>query len=60
MSRHDGGKGDTPRPFSIGLDKFDAQFESIFGKAKLKEYCAVCGKSETWCVCKDKQPKESK
>jgi len=48
------GKGDKPRPFSIGLDKFDAQFESIFGKPKVKESCPVCHKSFTWCQCKEK------
>lgn len=33
----DGGKGDKPRPFSIGLEKFDAQWEAIFGKKEKKE-----------------------
>ena len=48
----DGGKGDKPRPFSIGLEKFDKQFEDIFGKVKVRQSCEVCGKSDTWCVCK--------
>ena len=34
MSKMHGGKGDTPRPFSISLDKFDTQWEQIFGKGK--------------------------
>jgi hypothetical protein len=55
MSKHDGGKGDAPRPFSVGLDKFDAQFETIFGKKEYKVHCPVCGKSPTWCVCKEKK-----
>ena len=33
----DGGKGDKPRPFSIGLEKFDTQWEMIFGKKEKKE-----------------------
>jgi hypothetical protein len=27
-----GGKGDSPRPFSVPLKKFDANWEAIFGK----------------------------
>jgi hypothetical protein len=34
MSKHDGGKGDAPRPLSIPMEKFDAQWEQIFGKGK--------------------------
>lgn len=49
------GKGDKPRPFSIGLDKFDEQFDAIFGKPKVKVHCDVCGKSPTWCECKEKR-----
>ena len=55
--KRDGGKGDTPRPFSIGLDKFDKQFESIFGKSKVREACPTCRKSYTWCVCKKEEKK---
>jgi len=50
----DGGKGDKPRPFSVGLDKFDKQFEAIFGKTILRESCPICRKSKTWCQCTDK------
>jgi hypothetical protein len=55
MTKHDGGKGDAPRPFSVGLDKFDKQFDAIFGKKEYKVHCPVCGKSPTWCVCKEKK-----
>lgn len=27
-----GGKGDSPRPFSVSIDKFNSSFEGIFGK----------------------------
>jgi hypothetical protein len=27
-----GGKGDTPRPLSVPREKFDSNFEAIFGK----------------------------
>lgn len=30
----DGGKGDSPRPFSVPLKKFDANWDAIFGKKK--------------------------
>ena len=33
----DGGKGDTPRPLSVPMDKFDKNFEAVFGK-KEKNY----------------------
>lgn len=29
---NDGGKGDAPRPFSVPLEEFDKNFETIFGK----------------------------
>jgi hypothetical protein len=32
--RHDGGKGDSPRPFSVDLKKFAENFDRIFGKKK--------------------------
>ena len=55
MSEHDGGKGDAPRPFSVDLEKFDKQFDAIFGKKEVKVHCLECGKSPTWCVCKEKK-----
>lgn len=36
MSRHDGGKGDTVRPLVIPMEKFDEQWELIFGKKSTK------------------------
>lgn len=33
----DGGKGDKPRPLSVPLEKFDENFEAVFGK-KEKTY----------------------
>ena len=41
MSQHDGGKGDAPRPLGVPMDKFDAQWDAIFGKKQpktLKDY----------------------
>jgi hypothetical protein len=37
MSRHDGGKGDTPRPLGVPMEQFDSQWEKIFGKKKPEE-----------------------
>ena len=40
--KHDGGKGDSPRPFSVDAEKFAENFDLIFGKKKeqktLKDY----------------------
>lgn len=35
MSKHDGGKGDTPRPLP-NKEQFDRNFEAIFGKKPIK------------------------
>jgi len=32
MSKHDGGKGDAPRPLGVPMEQFDKNFEAIFGK----------------------------
>lgn len=32
----DGGKGDTPRPLGVPMDKFDASWENIFGNKTTK------------------------
>jgi hypothetical protein len=32
----DGGKGDKPRPFAVSLEKFEENFEVIFGKKTTK------------------------
>jgi hypothetical protein len=37
MMKHDGGKGDAPRPLGIPMEEFDKNFESIFGKKTPKE-----------------------
>lgn len=55
MSKHDGGKGDAPRPLGVSLMQFDAQFDAIFGKPKVRLSCPICGKSPTWCECKEKK-----
>ena len=31
---NDGGKGDKPRPLSVPIEVFDANFDAIFGKKK--------------------------
>jgi hypothetical protein len=36
MSKHDGGKGDAPRPLGVPMDKFDNQWDLIFGKKTTK------------------------
>ena len=54
----DGGKGDKPRPFNVSLEKFDKQFDDIFGKTQPR-YCLVCNKSKTWCNCKEKRNEEA-
>lgn len=51
MSENTGGKGDRPRPFAVGLEQFDKQFETIFGKTLLRESCPTCRKTKTWCQC---------
>jgi hypothetical protein len=33
----DGGKGSSPRPFSVPKEVFDERFETIFGKKKKTE-----------------------
>jgi hypothetical protein len=32
MSKHDGGKGDAPRPLGVSMEQFDSNFDAIFGK----------------------------
>ena len=41
MSKHDGGKGDAPRPLGVPMEQFNKNFETIFGKKQpktLKDY----------------------
>ena len=33
----DGGKGDTPRPFSVSQETFASNWDAIFGKKKQAE-----------------------
>jgi late competence protein required for DNA uptake (superfamily II DNA/RNA helicase) len=35
MTKHDGGKGDAPRPLSIPKEQFEANWDAIFNKNKL-------------------------
>ena len=34
MSKHDGGKGDAPRPLGVSMEVFDRNFDLIFRKKK--------------------------
>lgn len=34
MSKSDGGKGSTPRPFSVAQAEYDARWDAIFGRDK--------------------------
>ena len=34
----DGGKGDTPRPLGVPLEKFDNNWDAIFKKKPVKTY----------------------
>ncbi len=43
----DGGKGDSPRPYSVSQETFGNNFDRIFGKKKVAEiecYCYTCNK----------------
>lgn len=37
----DGGKGSSPRPFSVNHAQFSSNWDSIFGKKKGKEHIAT-------------------
>lgn len=37
MTNRDGGKGDAPRPLGVPVEKFDANWDKIFGKNKLAD-----------------------
>lgn len=37
MSKSDGGKGSTPRPFSVAQAEYEARWDLIFGRDKPKE-----------------------
>lgn len=49
-----GGKGSSPRPFSVSLDQFASNWDAIFGKKKHQStvekpncYCYNCNKGYT-------------
>ena len=37
MSKSDGGKGSSPRPFSVAQAEYEARWDLIFGRDKPKE-----------------------
>ena len=37
MSKSDGGKGSSPRPYSVTQQEYDSRWDAIFGKDKPKE-----------------------
>ena len=37
MSKSDGGKGSSPRPFSVAQAEYDARWDLIFGRDNPKE-----------------------
>jgi len=47
----DGGKGSNPRPFSVPLEEYGSNYTLIYGQKK--KYCTTCGKTFSWCQCKD-------
>lgn len=38
---HEAGKGSRPRPFSVSKERFDSNWEAIFGKKDRKETTAT-------------------
>ena len=39
----DGGKGDSPRPFSVSREQYGANMDSIFGEKKRWGFIKECG-----------------
>lgn len=37
MSKSDGGKGSSPRPYSVTQQEYDSRWDAIFGRDKPKE-----------------------
>lgn len=37
MSKSDGGKGSSPRPYSVTQQEYDSRWDAIFGRDKTKE-----------------------
>ena len=45
----DGGKGSSPRPFSVSQEEFGNRWDQIFGKKKVAEracYCYNCNQQD--------------
>jgi DnaJ-class molecular chaperone len=43
---NEAGKGDSPRPYSVSLDKFKENFDKIFGKkSETEKPCKECNGS---------------
>lgn len=59
MSKWHGGKGSTPRPFSVSQEEFDNRWDTIFKKDKkmtpsveeMKKGTCGCGRSPTGDCC---------
>ena len=43
MNHSDGGKGSSPRPFSISEDEYAKRWAETFGKNKKIKKCPNCG-----------------
>ena len=39
MSKSDGGKGSSPRPFSVAQAEYEARWDAIFGRDKDDKVC---------------------
>lgn len=37
MSKSDGGKGSSPRPFSVAQAEYDSRWDAIFGRDKAQD-----------------------
>lgn len=46
----DGGKGSSPRPYSVPKEQYDENFHKVFGELPTK-HCVGCNKLPSWCVC---------
>jgi hypothetical protein len=53
-----GGKGDSPRPFSVSQDEFNGRHEAIFGKKPTKVPYVYVPVTEVIELC-DNMPKDS-
>ena len=55
MTKHDGGKGDAPRPLGVDMEVFDKNFELIFGKKPQKTLKDYIEEKENGNISKDTQ-----